>query len=307
MSKYFNQSRRQTVDRSTEGRAIEQAEFQRELEEVSKTSVSTGGTPISFLSGCRKVRLPESSRVPLILSRAEIDGSALESYRALRTRLLRAQATQALRSVVLSSAVAGEGKTLTSMNLALCFSRLRDFPVLVVDSDLRTHGLTRLLGDPAGPGLSDILAGSAEYEDAILATDYPNLYVLGAGSCCDQAAELYSGNQWKEFVGWCGQTFRITLVDSPPILPVADFEQIINTCDGSLIVVRAHRTPREMLERTARRIDPKKLLGVVFNGASSTELNEYAKGYAAGYAGPVVESGDIDEKTANRVDPGETV
>jgi capsular exopolysaccharide synthesis family protein len=278
MSRYFNQSR-QAFQRSSSVGTEKQADLRRALQQVTQASEVAENSPEARLRGCRKLRLPDNSHGPLICSGSEITTVALESYRALRTRLLRAQSSQTLRSVILSSAVGGEGKTLTTANLALCCSRLPDFRVLAIDADLRTRGLTRLLGDPSGPGLSNVLGGQTDYEDAIAVTDHQNFYVMGAGSSSTPASELYSGNRWKELIAWASQTFRLILVDSPPVLPVADFEQIVGACDGVLMVVRAQRTPRELLKKMADRVDQKKVLGVVFNGVASNESSQYASDY----------------------------
>jgi capsular exopolysaccharide synthesis family protein len=279
MSKYFDQSR-QGDDRSARRNGFKAVNVEEVFDVVTKAGAEDAGDiSDSRLSRCRKMRLPNSSDKPLIFPRTDISAVALESYRALRTRLLRLQGTNGVRSVVLTSAMAGEGKTLTTANLALCCAQLHEMRVLVIDGDLRTSGLTKLLGDPEGPGLGDVLSGQVDFQDAIQATDNPNLYVLGAGNCSMPAPELFSRTQWKDLIGWCGEIFRVVLVDSPPVLPVADFEQIISACDGVLVVVRALRTNREMLKRTALRVDPKKLLGVVFNGADPEEQAYYSIGH----------------------------
>jgi polysaccharide biosynthesis transport protein len=307
MSRYFNQSRRQIVDRPMTTAATKQADLSRVLQEVTDSVIVPDTKKESRLSACRKLRLPAGSDQPLILSRSDIPAPAMESYRALRTRLMRMQDNQGLRSVILSSAVAREGKTLTSINLALSCSRLNGYRVLVIDSDLRTRGLTRLLGDPAGAGLSEILAGEAEYEDAIMATDNPNLYVLSAGSHSGQAPELYSGNHWKDLMSWCVENFRLVIVDSPPILPVADFEQIVGSCDGVLIVVRAYQTQRDLLKKVSARIDQKKLIGVVLNGIPATDASQYGKGYSASYTSPAPIAKNAEQESPTDARQVETV
>jgi capsular exopolysaccharide synthesis family protein len=278
MSKYFDQAR-QAVGHSTQTAVGNRANVQEVLEVTAKSLGTPKETNQGILARCRTVQLPLSSDNPVIFPRNEFAAVALESYRALRTRLLRLQAAQKFRSVVLTSAAASEGKSLTTMNLALCCAQLHDFRVLVIDSDLRTGGLTRLFGQGAGPGLGNVLDGEAKYEDAILKTQNPNLFLLGAGMASHPAPELFSGKRWKDLMVWCGEQFQLVLVDSPPILAVADFEQIITACDGALVVVRALRTQRDMLRKAALRIDPKKLLGVIFNGAKINEQNEYMTGY----------------------------
>ena len=107
--------------------------------------------------------------------------SAVEAYRTLRTRLVKQQTKTGARSLVVSSAAQGEGKTLTSFNLALCYANIQNWPALLVDADLRTGGLSSLMGDPESPGLAGILEGNSSYQDAVLRTDCPSLYVLPRG------------------------------------------------------------------------------------------------------------------------------
>jgi protein-tyrosine kinase len=273
MSKYFEQTRR--AGNHERAAVATRPDMQNLLEVVAK---NTGAAPREVLEdrlgSARKIRLPFQPGGMLLSPGNETTAVALEAYRALRTRLLRAQAAEGLHSVVLTSAMTGEGKTLTTMNLGLCCAQLDDCRVLLIDSDLRTSGLSRLAGISEGVGLSDVLAGRVDFSDAIAATDLPNLFVLSAGTCEAPAPELFASNRWKELLDWCKVTFRLILVDSPPLLPVADFEQIVSCCDNALIVVRALKTERELLKKASERIDPKKMLGVVFNGAS-VEANGY--------------------------------
>ncbi len=278
MSKFFDETQKAQDWALREG-AARKLDVQQMLETV-KENVRKADTVSNDLSHLRigqaqKIRLPRSADSPVIFSGNEAGQIATESYRALRTRLLRMVSTQGLRSVVVSSAVPGEGKTLTSLNLALCCAQLQDMRVLVIDGDLRTRGLTGLLGHSPGIGLSEVLGGQATFGDAILSTEIPNLYVLGAGSTTVSPPELFAGDRWKEFIGWCSESFKLILVDSPPILPLADFELIAGVCDGVLVVVRARHTQREALRKASTHIDAKKLLGVVLNASDSETRNGY--------------------------------
>jgi protein-tyrosine kinase len=277
MSKYFDHAR-QTNGNSTQDAIANRADVQQVLEVTAQSYGQPKETSEGLLSRCRSVQLPITSDNPVIFPRNDFAAIALESYRALRARLLRLQAVQRFRSVVLTSAAAADGKTLTTMNLALCCAQVQDFRVLVIDSDLRTCGLTRLFCQAETPGLGNILDGSAKYEDAILRTQNPNLFLVGGGIPSHLAPELFSGKRWKEFMVWCTGQFSLILVDSPPVLAVADFEQIINACDGVLVVVRALQTQRDQLRKAALRIDPKKLLGIVYNGAQVSAQSEYMTG-----------------------------
>lgn len=226
------------------------------------------------LAQCTKLRLPRSSDPPILLGDDPLQ-TAVESYRALRTRLLRLKAMQGVRSVVVSSATQGEGKTLTALNLAFCCAQLQDLRVLLVDGDLRSRGLTKLLGSASSPGLAEVLLGQVKPDEAIQATDLPNLFVLSAGSAIVAPPELYASRRWQELIGWCNESFKLILVDSPPILPLADSELISAGCDGILMVVRALQTRRELLQKAVGQIDSKKLLGVVHNAASNGYQYDY--------------------------------
>lgn len=263
MSKLFDQIRKSQGERQP---ASPQMERVLEATQLAAGAEHLPASAIPRIDNCRKIHLPKSTQAAVLFQSQNGTAAAAEAYRGLRTRVMRLQTTQGIHSVVLSSSLPGEGKTVTSLNLGLCCAQLHEMKVLVVDADLRTRGMTKLLGYPAAPGLAEILAGKADYESAILATDVPNLYVLGAGDSTISPPELFAGSRWKEFVAWCARSFKLVLVDSPPILSLSDFELISHPCDGVLLVVRALRTPRAGLKNAASQIDSRKLLGVVYNG-----------------------------------------
>lgn len=282
MSRFFDETQKtqQAKPRSPLAGAFD---LKQVLESVKQADAIIGEVADLRLQRCRKIELlPHTSALPLILNGDEIARAAAESYRALRTRLMRLQERNGFRSIVISSALAGEGKTLTTLNLALSYAQLQDQRVLVVDADLRTHGLTRLWSTPSGPGLADILAEKAQFDEAVLATERPNLHVLGAGTFPASPPELFSCDRWKEFVGWASECFKVILVDSPPLLPLSDTELITAACDGVLLVVRARSTQREQLQRSCNQIDNKKLLGLVFNATDGQGKGGY---YDRAYGG----------------------
>src|SRR5262249_21020135 len=208
------------------------------------------------LEQCRSIRLPrDQERLFLSAQYNPSMQAAVEAYRTLRTRLVKRQTEEGTRSMVIASAQQGEGKTLTAMNLALCYANIQNWPVLLVDADLRSRGLSRLMGDPDSPGLTQILESNGQYQSSILSTNVPNLYVLPAGITSTPPPELFSGPSWKEFMGWASESFRMVIVDSPPVLDLADFELISAACESTLMVVRARTTGRESLIRAAASID----------------------------------------------------
>ena len=216
----------------------------------------------------RLIKIRQSSDPPL-------PASAVEAYGSLRTRVLKLHAAKGIRSLMLTSSVPAEGKTLTSLNLAVSCAKLHNLRILLVDGDLRSRGLTRLLKIPDGPGLSDNLGGKSTSDETVLPTELENLFVLGAGTLNGQPSELFASPRWLEFIAWATQSYGIIIVDAPPIHSLSDAEVISAGCDGVLMVVKALSTSREIAQKCVSRLDKRKLLGIVFNGLPSNPENDY--------------------------------
>ncbi len=238
------------------------------LETIKQGDGAASGLLGSRVQECRKILLCESIKSSAAIV-SETDPHlkrAAEACRTLRTRLMRLQSAKGIRSIMITSAVQGDGKTLTALNLALSCARLSNARVLLIDSDLRSRGLTRLLNLPGTPGLSEVLSGASEFDRAVVATEHENLFVVGAGSTNSLPTELFAGSRWAEFMAWCNEAYNIILVDSPPIHGLADAELISASCDGVVMIVKVHGTPRELAQKCTQRIDAKKLLGIIMNG-----------------------------------------
>jgi protein-tyrosine kinase len=200
---------------------------------------------------------------------------AVEAYGSLRARVMKLQGSKGIRSLMLTSSVPAEGKTWTSLNLAVSCAKLHNLRILLVDGDLRSRGLSRLLKIPDGPGLSDLLGGNVTADKAILPSELENLFILGAGALNGQPSELFASHFWPEFVAWASQSYGIVIVDAPPIHSLSDAELISAGCDGVLMVVRALSTPREIAQKCASRLDKRKLVGIVFNGLPRSPGNDH--------------------------------
>lgn len=219
------------------------------------------------LSKCETIQLAPLHRPVLLPGDEDADTHpAFESYRSLRTKMMHSQSTQGIRSVVVSSAIPGEGKTVSALNLALSLVQLETQRVLLVDSDIRTAGLSGILGIADQAGLAEVLGGHAKFTDVVRSTNIPRLYVVGAGQLVGAAADLFPGTPWADFVGHGNELFDMVIVDSPPILGLADFELISAGCDGVLIVVRARKTKRDVLQEIRQHLEGKRVLGVILNG-----------------------------------------
>ena len=237
-----------------------------------------GASPVATtrLQDCRAVKLPHDERKSFLSREYGPDlQAAVEAYRTLRTRLLRVQSKTGMRSVAITSTAQGEGKTLTALNLSICFSHLQDRSILLLDCDLRTKCLSRMLGLQNHPGIGEILETRGSFESTIVRTDLPNLYIAPAGTSSAPSAELFSRSLWKEFVAWCGETFQMTIADSPPILDLADTELIAGACERVLLITRSGKTRRQVLAKVVEQVGTAKLAGVVFNGCEEAAARNY--------------------------------
>jgi capsular exopolysaccharide synthesis family protein len=280
MSKFFNETQKAN-QWAQQNLASQDTDVRQMLESLKQRPTSDGQSVDARLSHHRQVHVGNGGAPCLVLNQGESSTPALEAYRGLRTRLMRAQAKANLKSIAITSSLPGEGKTLTTMNLGLCYAQLPQQRVLIIDADLRTCGLTSLLDQPSTPGLAEVLAGDVTPDEAIVATNQKNLFVLPAGTVSSSPPELFTGTRWQEFLNRCSELFKVILIDTPPLLPLTDFELISAGCDAIVMVVRAHHGQRETLQNTARALDAKKLLGVVFN-ATEVGANDYY-GYGYGY------------------------
>src|SRR2546425_350311 len=280
MSKFFNETQKasQWAQQKLANQDMDVKELLESLKQGPGPDVRLTDTRISQY---RQVHVGNGNATRLVLHQGAASRAALEAYRGLRTRLMRAQAKTGLKSIVVTSSLPGEGKTLTTMNLGLCYAQLPQQRVLVIDADLRTCGLTSMLDHPSTLGLAEVLAGDVSPDEAIASTNQKNLFVLPAGTVLSSPPELFTGSRWQEFMGRCSELFKLILIDTPPILPLADFELISAACDGVVMVVRAHHGQRETLQKTAGVLDPKKLLGVVFNATDVSRKDYYGYGYGS--------------------------
>jgi protein-tyrosine kinase len=280
MSKFFNETQKAS-QRAQRQLANQDLDIKQMMESLKQGTQTRSGVAEVRLQECSKVQIGNGQSARLVLEQHDSAQAALEAYRGLRTKLMRVQSETGLRSIAITSSLPGEGKTLTAMNLALCYSQLPDLRVLVIDADLRTKGLTHLLGQVDKAGLAEVLAGQATPDGVVLGTNYNNLFVLPAGSVAKPAAEHFTETRWAELLGWRSESFKVIIVDTPPVRPMADFDLISAACDGIVMVVRAHHTERELLQKTANTLDAKKILGVVLN-AAEIATKEY-RGYSLSY------------------------
>jgi protein-tyrosine kinase len=195
-----------------------------------------------------------------------------EEFRTLRSRFYQIRAKQPLRTVLVTSALPGEGKSFTVANLALTIARQHERRVLMVDADLRLPNLHSLLGAPLTPGLSDYLLGEADELSIIQKGSRPNLFFIPGGKLISNPTELIGNGRLKNLLRRLAPTFDWILLDSPPVVPISDACLLSELCDGVLMVVKAAATPVELAQKACREFQGKgkPLVGVVLNRVKRT-------------------------------------
>ena len=205
-----------------------------------------------------------------LVSLTEPDSYEAEQYRKLRYILEEKRKGDRGMVVAVCSPAAGDGKSLTALNLAAALAQARDSKVLLVDADLRRESASLKehlrLGNPAPNGLTDaVMSATLSLQDVARPMSNANLSVVFTGSSVSAPYELLRSSRFGTLLEEACQTYQYVILDAPPVVPVSDCRVIRRFVDNFLMVVAAHRTPRSMLEEALDLIGPEKLLGMVFN------------------------------------------
>jgi protein-tyrosine kinase len=205
--------------------------------------------------------------------------SAAEQYRSLYYRLERMREVRPLKVVALTSAMAGEGKTVTAVNLALAAARARpEKRILLIDADLRRSQVGKVLGVRSKPGLSELLAGDCEPRDVLRRFTSSTLALIPAGATPEEPTHALASARMKGLLELVRNNFDEVYVDLPPTLPFADAGILAHRADGVLMVIRANNTPMRAVNQALEQLGGATVLGCVLNGAE-IGATPYLKAY----------------------------
>jgi len=207
-----------------------------------------------------------------------------ESFRQLRTNLQFVDVDRPVKVMVVSSSVAGEGKSSTATNMAATFAEAGR-KVLLIEGDLRRPRVADYLGLEGSIGLTNVLAGQVKVEEVLQTWGRGGLTVLPSGSIPPNPSELLSSQNMQDLLTAMRSTFDIIIIDTPPLLPVTDGAIAAANADGAILVVRHGKTTRnQVLAATAAlaAVDAR-LLGTVLNMMPTKGADAYGYGYGYGY------------------------
>jgi capsular exopolysaccharide synthesis family protein len=227
--------------------------------------------------------LPTMGHVPLlpaqgphIVADLPANSHVAEAYRGLRSGIGFAGIDAPIRRLMVTSAAKGEGKTVTSVNLAISMA-MDGKRVVLVDADLRRPNVHKVLDLPAAPGLSEVLAGMKGLEDALQETGIPNLRALCAGPLPPTPAELLGSAAVDGLLARLEEEADVAIFDTPPCMPVTDPLLLAGRVDGVLIVLNAAETRKGAFKRAVELLSRAhgRILGVVLNRISPEHGGAY--------------------------------
>lgn len=199
-----------------------------------------------------------------------------ERYRILYTRFEQISLRNSFKTFAVTSAVKGEGKTTTSLNLSYMMAAEFGKKVLLMESDFRNPSISsNYLRMGRQSGLVDVLKGEADLRSAITRYEDTNLYFLPARCSVKNSSILLDSANMSSVFKTVKADFDYIIVDSPPILPLVDMNILSRAVDALMLVVRAGSTPKDIVRKAVSSLPRKNVAGVVLNGADDIHLDKY--------------------------------
>ncbi|MGC5010258.1 polysaccharide biosynthesis tyrosine autokinase [Streptosporangium sp. DT93] len=225
----------------------------------------------------------DAKHQPLIL-RKNGRSSRSEAFRTLRTNLQFIGVDRQPRSLVVTSCLPSEGKSSTSVNLAITLAQA-GWRIVLVDGDLRRPTIPRYLGIEGTTGLTDVLIDRARLKEVIQVWGEPGMSVLPSGQIPPNPSELLGSGGMREVLAQLTETYDMVIIDAPPLLPVTDAATLSALCDGTLLVSRHGKTRREHMVRAAALLASinARVVGTVLNFVPPRHETYFGYGYGYGY------------------------
>jgi len=264
--------------------------------------IRSGGKPATMMGNQPVATMPADTRIlagkhddsssnvfiktdnPMLTTINDPYSAVSEQYRKLKSTVVRTTNQENFRNLIMiTSAVAGEGKSLTAVNLAISLAQELDLTVLLIDADLRRPSIHRYLEFEPGQGLSDCLMDGADPVDAVIKTNISRLSIMPAGKEVANPLELFSSRRMQDLLSdlkhQCKD--RYIIIDTPPLLPFAETRTLGHLVDGVVFVIQEGLAPRESIQEAIETLKGCPLLGVVLNNSNtvSNDNQHYSSYY----------------------------
>ena len=222
------------------------------------------------------VSIREESR---LISVAEEGSLGAEKFRFLAVRLRQLRQNRPLKKILITSTIPQEGKSTVAANLACTLARRRQQKTLLLEGDLRRPSIVNQFGIGKLPGLSEFLSGQTE-SIKIYKLESLGLWILPAGAAPENPLELMQSGKLSLLMEQLEAWFDWIVIDSPPVLPLADASLWSRLADGILLVTRKGTTEKQQLKRGLEAIEKSKLLGALVNSSANAAHTDYYQRYS---------------------------
>jgi len=272
-------------------KALDKAKQERQQESSEKTQPAPSGESLEYRKEDQQPPAkPQSRQVTLdheIINRNRVvclspDCRESDLYKGIRTQIVTRMRGKKLRTLMVTSALPGEGKTLTAINLAITFAKDKNHSVLLVDGDLRRQEIHRCLGYVSSEGLVDYLVNDKPLKDLIVWPGIENLSIISGGQTVEESTELLSSFKMKDLVSEMKSRYdnRYILLESPPILSCPDTAAFAPLVDAIVMVIEAGRTSARDIKKAIKLIPSEKFLGFILNKKIGSRSDSYEDYYS---------------------------
>ncbi|KPK36682.1 MAG: hypothetical protein AMK70_01410 [Nitrospira bacterium SG8_35_1] len=249
------------------------------LEKANKLRASNVRKKTQSLNIFERVE-PREVENDYLVSLNEPNSPVAEEFRKLKSMLLRITKKDFLNTVMITSSISGEGKTITAINLAVTIAQEIDHSILLIDADLRRPMIHNYLGMNPKYGLSDYLLKDIDISEILVKTGIGKMVLLPAGKTVPNPQELLSSVKMEYLIKELKQRYmdRYIIIDTPPILSFAEAISIGHCVDGVIYVVKEGQTQRKAVQNGLHLLKDINVFGVIFNAVRGMNSNGYHKG-----------------------------
>ncbi len=219
-----------------------------------------------------KVELPPQSRLVCL---TDSDSLPAEKFRFLGVSLQQIRRERPLKKVLITSTIPQEGKSMISANLACSLARRTQQRTLLVEGDVRRPAISQLFGLGPIPGICECLRGERDLIDSIYHLKGPGLWLLPSGIIPQNPLELLQSGRMPAMMESLSAWFDWVVIDSPPVVPLADTSLWMRFADGVLLVVRQGVTEKRQLRRGLEALESQKVVGALLNGSKRRVESDY--------------------------------
>lgn len=232
------------------------------------------GERISLLQQFKSLSIGLAPSARLICL-TEKDSPAAEAFRLLGVRLRDMRRTRPLKRILISSTIPQEGKSMVAANLACTLASMPDQKVLLLEGDVRRPALTEAFGIRGHAGLCEWLQGESSLMNSIYKLEEAGFWVMPAGLSPENPLEVLQSGKLSALFGQLSDWFDTIIIDSPPVLPMADTSVWARHSDGILLVTRQGKTEKKQLKRGLEAVDHQKLIGAIMNSSKNLPHSDY--------------------------------